>query len=129
MYALTPNPRLRPLPVDVQERIRRLAAEAAVDSPSFDPISAEPDAQLWRADGGMTPPAFLAYTTEVEHKCIAVPAVHLRRCGGERAEEEDVKDEMREERRAKRRRAFPPAQFWTPPAGVVARGYGYGWSL
>jgi hypothetical protein len=79
---------------------------------------------VWRADAA--PAAFFAYTAEVEHKCVAVPAVRLRRCV---EEEVDEREEAREERRAKRRRAFPQAQYWTPPAGVAARGYGYGYGL
>ncbi|GMK54121.1 hypothetical protein CspeluHIS016_0107070 [Cutaneotrichosporon spelunceum] len=67
-YELTSNPRVRPLYRDVQERIRRCAAEAAVDPPSFPSLLSPPaKADEWRADES-TPPVFLGYTAEVEHK-------------------------------------------------------------
>lgn len=130
-YALTTNPRLRPLPVEIQERIRRVALEAAVEpstlpssSPAFwkDPKETEE----WVADSLAAPPAFLAYTRDVGHKCVALPALRLRRA---HEDEADGGEEREEKRKRRRRRKFPPAQFWRPPPGVVPRGYGYGWSV
>ncbi|BEI89434.1 uncharacterized protein CcaverHIS019_0207960 [Cutaneotrichosporon cavernicola] len=70
-YELTSNPRVRPLPLDVQDRIHRLAAEAAIDAPTFPSLPTQ--LEEWRAEMP-TPPVFLAYTNEEEHKCVAVPA-------------------------------------------------------
>ncbi|CAK9783933.1 hypothetical protein CC85DRAFT_289103 [Cutaneotrichosporon oleaginosum] len=126
-YELTPNPRVRPLPPAVVQRIRRIAAESAVTAPDPPPVlNKEPEVGVWRAE--RAPPVFLAYAAPVEHKCVAVPALRLCR-EIEVDEKEREKEERRVARRAKRRRAFPPAQYWTPPEGVVTRGYGYGYGL
>lgn len=137
-YEITTNPRLRPLPLEVRERIRRLAAEAAVEAQSLpglpSPSATDEEEDVWVAD--RAPPAFFAFTTKVEHKVAAVPAIQLRQKvvseegvgEGEGEEREEGEKEGRRKRRRRRGREFPVAQYWTPPPGIVARGYGYGFN-
>lgn len=158
-YPLPVNPRLRPLPLPVQERIHALSVEASIDPSSLPPLdtpsTVSSDLEEWVSDlstlpkpkskskseshpesRATAPPAFLAFTGDIETACVALPSIRLRKLSSARDEEgdgeggESWETEGRRKRRRRAYREFPLPQFWTPPEGVLARGwgraYGYG---
>lgn len=118
----TPNPRLRPLPTSVRERIARLAAEAALDAPPPPPVQTGPEVEEYVASKGALPAVFVARGSD-KSSALAVPVLQLDLIG------EEETTAPRKRRRVKWPRERPLPALWRPEPGLGGKsaGYAYGW--